>query len=164
MFSYTHTCVCMFSCVWLFVTQMACSPPCSSVHGIFLSRILDYSSWGSSWPRDWTCRLNFRLLHLLHWQVDSLPLHHWRGLGQGCLMQLLTRSWPFPASQRNFSCAHHPHLPWRATVLTSITTDWLCFWTWNHRVFTDFWQLGWPLCALTSDSFLLTHAPRAGVN
>ena len=35
------------------------SPPCSSVHGIFQARILEWvaisSSRGSSQPRDWTC-------------------------------------------------------------------------------------------------------------
>ena len=38
---------------------MNCSPPGSSVHGIFLARILEWvaisSSRGSSQPRDWTC-------------------------------------------------------------------------------------------------------------
>ena len=56
-----------------FCGPMDCSPPGSPVHGTFQSRILEQIavsySRGSSWPRDWTC-----LLHLLHWQVDSLPL------------------------------------------------------------------------------------------
>ena len=50
---------------------MDCSPPGSSVHGIFQVRILEWVailSKGSSWPRDWTC-------HLLHWQTYSL--YHW---------------------------------------------------------------------------------------
>ena len=38
--------------------SMDCSPPGSSVHGIFQARILEWvaisSSKGSSWPRDWT--------------------------------------------------------------------------------------------------------------
>ena len=52
---------------------MECSPPGSSVNGIFQARILEcivisYSR-GSFPPRDQTpC--------LLHWQADSLPLHH----------------------------------------------------------------------------------------
>ena len=50
-----------------------CSPPGSSVHGIFHARILEWvaisSSKGSSRPRD----LNPRLLH---WQADSPPLSH----------------------------------------------------------------------------------------
>ena len=50
-----------------------CSPPGSSVHGIFQARILKwvtiYFSRESSWPRNTNpC--------LLHWQKDSLPLNH----------------------------------------------------------------------------------------
>ena len=45
---------------------MDCSPPGSSVHGIFQARILEWVaisfSRGSSWPRNWThlCRLKSR--------------------------------------------------------------------------------------------------------
>ena len=53
-----------------------CSPLGSSVHGIFQARILEQvaisSSRGSAWPRDWT----LVSLSLLHWQADSLSLHH----------------------------------------------------------------------------------------
>ena len=45
---------------------MYCSPPSSSVHGILLLRGI--------FP---TQGLNLSLLHLLHWQADSLPLSHW---------------------------------------------------------------------------------------
>ena len=48
--------------------------PVSTVHGIFQARILKWvavpSSRGSSRLRDWT----LISLHLLHWQVGSLPL------------------------------------------------------------------------------------------
>ena len=51
-------CVCMLSCVWLFVTPMDCSPPGSSIHGILQARIMEWvaisSSRGSSHPRDRT--------------------------------------------------------------------------------------------------------------
>ena len=54
-------------------------PPGSSVHGLLQARILDRiaicSSRGSSQPRDQTCVS----LWLLHWQLGSLPLHHWIG-------------------------------------------------------------------------------------
>ena len=47
-----------FSCVWLFVMLMDCSPPGSSVHGILQASILKWvamsSSRGSSQPRDRT--------------------------------------------------------------------------------------------------------------
>ena len=58
------------SCLTL-CSPMDCSPPVSSVHGIFEVRILEWVaiiSKGSSWPGDWTC-------HLLHWQTYSL--YHW---------------------------------------------------------------------------------------
>ena len=64
-------CVCMLSCV-LLCNSMDCSPPGSSIHGVFQARIMEWVaisySRGSSQPRD-------RLLCLLHCQVDSL-LHH----------------------------------------------------------------------------------------
>ena len=55
---------------------MECSLSGFSVNGIHQARILEWvaisSSRGSSQPRDWKpC-----LLHLLHWQEDSLPLSH----------------------------------------------------------------------------------------
>ena len=54
---------------------MDCSPPGSSVHGISPATMLEWisisSSRGSSHSRDGPS-----LLHLLHWQVDSLPLSH----------------------------------------------------------------------------------------
>ena len=52
---------------------MDCSPPDSSVHGIFLARILGWVAMPSSrvFP---TQGLNPGLLCLLHWQADSLPL------------------------------------------------------------------------------------------
>ena len=69
-------CVCSVgqSCRTL-CNSMDCSPPDPSVHVIFQARILEwvamFSSRESSHPEDWTC-----LLHLLHWQVYSLPLSH----------------------------------------------------------------------------------------
>ena len=43
----------------LFFDPMDCSPPGSSVHGIFQAKILEWVaisfSRGSSWPMDWTC-------------------------------------------------------------------------------------------------------------
>ena len=50
--------VVMLSHVWLFYDPMNCNTPCSSVHGIFHARILEWvaisSSKGSSWSRDGT--------------------------------------------------------------------------------------------------------------
>ena len=45
--------------MYAFCDPMNCSPPGSSVHGILQARIPEWiampSSWGSSWPGDWTC-------------------------------------------------------------------------------------------------------------
>ena len=78
-FIHTHyLCVCaqLLSCVQL-CNPMECSPPGSSVHGIFPTRILEQiaisCSRGFSQLRDGT-----RVFHLLHWQVDSLLLSHLR--------------------------------------------------------------------------------------
>ena len=55
---------------------MDCSPPGSSVHGIFQARILEWVVISSSRGISSTEGLNSHLLSLLHLQVDSLPLHH----------------------------------------------------------------------------------------
>ena len=76
-FLHRRVCVCVCvraqSCPTL-CYPMDCSPPGASVHGILQERILEKVaisfSRGSS-PTQWS---NLRLLHLLHWQVDSLFL------------------------------------------------------------------------------------------
>ena len=59
---------------WTLCDPVDRSLPGSSVHGILQARILKwvaiYFSRGSSWLRDQT----LCILHLLHWQVGSLPL------------------------------------------------------------------------------------------
>ena len=54
---FIRLCVCAQSC-WTLCNSMDCSPPGSSVHGIFQARILEWVaisfSRGSSGPRDWT--------------------------------------------------------------------------------------------------------------
>ena len=76
-------CVCVCACVHVHLcltlcNPMDCSPPSSSVYGIFQAIILEWvatpSSRGSSWPND-------RIHHLLHWQANSLSLRH---LGSLC--------------------------------------------------------------------------------
>ena len=50
--------------------------PGSSVHGIFQARILEWAAisyFRGIFP---TQGLNLHLLHLLHWQAESLMLHH----------------------------------------------------------------------------------------
>ena len=50
-------------------------PPGSSVDGIFQARILEWAIISYSRGSSPTRESNLSLLHLLHWQVDSLPLH-----------------------------------------------------------------------------------------
>ena len=61
-----------------------CSPPCSSVHGIFQARVLEWGaisfSRGSSWPRDWTqvsSIVSKALYRLSHQEVllETLPFN-----------------------------------------------------------------------------------------
>ena len=65
-------CACSQSCPTLY-DPLDCSPPDSSIHEIFWARIgmgCHFLLQGI-FP---TQGLNLHLLHLLHWQVDSLPL------------------------------------------------------------------------------------------
>ena len=68
-----YGCVLYQSCLTL-CDPMHCSPPGSSVHGIFPARILEWVatsfSRGSSQPRD---RTRISCISW-HWQEDSLPL------------------------------------------------------------------------------------------
>ena len=71
-----NLCLCVLSCfshVQPFVTPIDHSPPGSSVHGIFQTRILEWvatpSSRGSSQPRD---RTHISCVSV-HWQEGSLP-------------------------------------------------------------------------------------------
>ena len=82
--------------------SMDCSPPGSSVHGIFQARILEWvaisSSMGSSRPRAPT-----RLLNILLWQAGDLPLSH-----QKALAQLHATSHLSPSLRKNELTFHWP--------------------------------------------------------
>ena len=67
------SCVCVQSCLTL-CNPMDCSPPGSSVHGIFQARILEWVAISSSQRIFPIQGLKSCHLHLLHWQADSLPL------------------------------------------------------------------------------------------
>ena len=67
-------CMCTQSCLTL-CNPMNCSPTGSSVYGIFQANTgmcCHFLLQGIFHTQD----LNPSLSHLLHWQVDSLPLHH----------------------------------------------------------------------------------------
>ena len=58
-----------------FCDPMDCSPPGSSVLGIFQARILE---WVANSNTGVARGLKQHLPGLLHWQTDSLPLNHFR--------------------------------------------------------------------------------------
>ena len=73
--THKHSQLCLSLCC-----SMDCSPPGSSVHGIFQARIPELVAMPSS-KRIFPAQraqifLNLHLLCLLHWPVDSLPLCH----------------------------------------------------------------------------------------
>ena len=61
---------------------MGCSPPVSSVHGIFQARILEWvaisSSRRSSWPRDWTSVSSAS-------RIGRQILYHWSTWEEACI-------------------------------------------------------------------------------
>ena len=70
--------VCMLS-GWVMTSSsnpMDCSPPSFSVHRIFQGRILQWGCYFLVQGIFSTQGLNLHVLHLLHWQADSLPLSH----------------------------------------------------------------------------------------
>ena len=75
MWNKVAACVSSQSCLIL-CSPMDCSPPGSSVCGVFLAQILDWVAISFSRESSPTQGLNPCLLSLLHWQVDSLPLIH----------------------------------------------------------------------------------------
>ena len=77
---------------------MDCTPPGSSVHGIFQARILERaatsSSRGSSWPRDWTwvsCGSCTAVGFFTHWAIEKTPI---REKGQSTMSQKLIQILP----------------------------------------------------------------------
>ena len=66
---------------------MDCSPPGSFVHGIFQARILE---WAAIFLLQGNCPTQGSNPHFLHWQADSLPLHH-LGSPKSCIPFILTK-------------------------------------------------------------------------
>ena len=82
---YRHVCAQSVSHVWL-CDPIDCTPPGSSVHGIFQARILKWvtisHSRGSAWPRD---RTHVCCISCIG-KTSSLPVHH---LGSHHFIRLL---------------------------------------------------------------------------
>ena len=98
------------------VTQMCptfcdptdCSPPSSSVHGIFQARVLEWVATSHSRVFS-TQGLNLRLLSLLHRQVKFSPLHHVRS--PNCYI-ILNKSW----------CKNKANATWKINLWKSSST------------------------------------------
>ena len=125
---------CAQSCLTL-CNPMDCSPPGFFVHGIFQARILEWVaisySGGSFQPRD---RTHICLLHLMHWQVGSLPLapplltskytspaHTW------CLLFLLHISCSLHTSAHVPSHHFGPTVSW-VNCSAAVVLHFLCKW------------------------------------
>ena len=77
--SFFNMCVCIYVCVaqscLTVCDPMDCSPAGSSVHGIFSGKNTGVGCHFLLWGIFLTQGLNPVLLHLLHWQAESLILH-----------------------------------------------------------------------------------------
>ena len=76
---------------------MSCSPPASSVRGIFQARIPEWVaisfSRGPSWPRDWTCSSCVSCIGrqiLYHWATREDPVEQKKIIYQGDMLLRLT--------------------------------------------------------------------------
>ena len=121
---------------------MDCSPPGSSMHGIFQARILEWGatafSRGSSRPRDWTqvshiAGRRFNLTHQGSPSILKFPEHflHFHVLTEAWLFPKNTPSWKKQESSRKTSISDLLTMPKPLTVW--ITTN-----------FGKFWEMGIP--------------------
>ena len=143
-----HTC----SGTQLFLTlcdPMACSPPGSSVHGIFLTRILEWVaisfSRGSSRPRDWT-----------HFHISCIGkriLYPWASLSMLCLVAQLcpTLCDPMDCSPpdssirgdslgENIGLGCHALLQWIFPTNPGLPHCWQFFTIWATREAQEYWS------------------------
>ena len=97
MLNLVHDCCCLVAkSYWTLLRPVDCSPPASSVHGIFQARILEWVaisfSRGSSWPRDRTCVFCVSCIGrqiLYHWTTrGKFTLPKLKGFGLECTRQL----------------------------------------------------------------------------
>ena len=118
------------SVAWLCQTlcsPMDCGPPGSPVHGIFQTRILEWVAMPSSRGIFLTQGSNPCLLHVLQWQVDSLPLSH---LGSHRGLYHFVKWRPFPKWQSTFikvSKTKNPTYFFFSAKPLKTNSDKLCF-------------------------------------
>ena len=117
----------LLSHIWL-CDGLDCSPPGSSVHRIFLERILEWVASISSWPRDWTC---------ISWVscIGRQVLNHWTTWEDHKQMNtslLLLQSRSSDTISLNFSFTSECLDPWSSLLsplprLTLQLCSWLSF-------------------------------------
>ena len=146
-----------------------CSPPGSSVHGIFQARILEgfaiSSSRGSSRPRDWTCVSSIGRRVLYHWTYwalfDPVPCLIWgmtrcrwsilslkdSHLEQGIDIKIIIRKQCLVAcwgSHRKegweYSLRGRRRLPVGGEALTSHLMIIASLCTWSSLAMCEFWE------------------------
>ena len=149
-----RVCVCVRVCV-LLVTQsratlwdcLSCSPPGTSVHGIFQARILEWVAISSSKGIFPTQGSNPSVLHLLHGQVHSLPLYH---LGSptesGDLIKFCAFGSSFSPTSLCDACAS------KATF----SGFWILLETWMERISQPFPHSVWLSCKFDSLGFVMS--------
>ena len=119
-------CVCSVISSFLTLCEpMDCSLQVSFVHGIFQARILEWIavSFQGIFPNQ---QLNLSLLYFLHWQADSLPLHH-LGSPKGRLTPSdWTKPHPHPATLhcKLFSLWHLKLAHWWCIDYVDLTITW----------------------------------------
>ena len=133
-FFFYYNGVCVLSCVWLLCNAMDCSPPGSSVHGIFQIRILECIAIsfyrGSSQPRDWT-HGSFHVSFIAGRffkakppcsRLNTLKVNRWLppSLSHSYLQILPdTEVWPIPSN--SFSWVGSPYL-WAVLMAVKLCT------------------------------------------
>ena len=102
--------------VQLFCSPMDCSPPGSSVHGIFQARVLEWvafsSSRRSSQPRDWIWVSCFGGRRFTVWATGEVQgqeknSSHWKSVkecGRHCTVALWMQSWTCSINQLFLLC------------------------------------------------------------
>ena len=131
-----------------------CSPPGSSIHGIFQARILKWVAVSSSRRSSPTQGLNLHLLHLLHWQANSLPLSH-----QGspiCIIK--SRVFSYTRKRKNpiqCSCLDNPRdggFWWAAIYGVAQSRTRLKRLSSSHKLYISLFYIIVLLCVLQNDS------------